>query len=219
MVKACIFDLDGVIVDTAKFHYQSWRDMARRLGFDFTEAQNEQLKGVSRMDSLDIVLGIGGIAATDEEKEELARRKNEDYMAKVMQMTAADVLPGIEVLLVRLREAGVRLALGSASKNARVILERVGLIHLFDVLVDGNLVTEGKPNPRVFLKAAELLDMPTQNCLVFEDAEKGVEAALAAGMLVIGVGHIDMLGRATYVVPSTDGLLEVVGKHFLPNIA
>jgi beta-phosphoglucomutase len=197
---SCIFDLDGVLVDTAVYHYKAWKQLANSMGFDFTHVQNEQLKGVSRMRSLDMILEWGGIQKSDAEREELASLKNSWYVAMISNMTTDEVLPGSAELLQQLKEKGVKIALGSASKNSGLILERTGLTHFFDAIVDGNAVTASKPNPEVFVKAAELLETSAADCVVFEDAIAGVEAALAAGMGVVGVGEAEQLKGAHIVV-------------------
>jgi beta-phosphoglucomutase len=186
---ACIFDLDGVLVDTAVYHYQAWKQLANSLGFDFTHEQNEQLKGVNRMRSLDMILAWGNIEKTAAEKEELAALKNSWYVAMISKMTTDEVLPGSLKLLQDLKAAGVKIALGSASKNSALILERTELAHFFDAIVDGNAVTTSKPDPEVFLKAAELLAAKNTDCVVFEDALAGVQAAIAGEMKVVGVGE------------------------------
>lgn len=186
---ACIFDLDGVLVDTAVYHYQAWKQLANSLGFDFTHQQNEQLKGVNRMRSLDMILAWGNIEKTTAEKEELAALKNSWYVAMISKMTTDEVLPGSLKLLQDLKAADVKIALGSASKNSALILERTELAHFFDAIVDGNEVTTSKPDPEVFLKAAELLGAKNTDCVVFEDALAGVQAAIAGEMKVVGVGQ------------------------------
>ena len=197
---ACIFDLDGVLVDTAVYHYKAWKQLANSLGFDFTHAQNEQLKGVSRMRSLDMILEWGGIEKSDAEREELASLKNSWYVAMISKMTAEEVLPGSKELLEQLKQHGIKIALGSASKNSALILERTGLAHFFDAIVDGNAVTTSKPDPEVFVKAAELLDAAATDCVVFEDAFAGVQAANAAGMGVVGIGEAENLRGAQIVI-------------------
>ena len=199
-IKACIFDLDGVIVDTAVYHYKAWKRLANELGFDFTEHDNEKLKGVSRMASLDLILGWGGITKTDAEKEELATRKNNWYVDMISHMTPGEVLPGAVEFLEACRNAGLKTALGSASKNSVTILQKTGIEHLFDAVIDGNKVSKPKPDPEVFLKGAEELNTPPINCVVFEDAIAGVEAAIAGGMKVVGIGSPDVLGEANLVV-------------------
>jgi len=200
-IKACLFDLDGVIVDTAKYHFIAWKEMAAELGFDFTEKENELLKGVSRMRSLDILLGIGKISKTEDEKLALAEKKNQRYLEYVKQMNEEEILPGITRFLDDLRNNGILIALGSASKNAPLILERIHLKEKFDVVVDGNAVSRAKPDPEVFLRCAELLKVEASACLVFEDAQAGIEAAMNGGMKVIGVGSSDNLSLADHYIP------------------
>ncbi|WP_303309754.1 beta-phosphoglucomutase [Hymenobacter sp. BT730] len=200
-IKACLFDLDGVIVDTAKFHYQAWKTLADGLNIDFTEHDNERLKGVSRMRSLEIILEIGGVTMPEAEQVTLATRKNEVYLEDVQRMTEADVLPGVRRFLEECRAAGLKTALGSASKNARLILERVQLLSLFDAVVDGTDVANAKPDPEVFLKGAEMLGVAPEECVVFEDAVAGVEAARNGGMHCIGVGDASILSDADFVIP------------------
>lgn len=187
-IKGVIFDLDGVLVDTAVFHFQAWKRLAQELGFDFTEIENEQLKGVSRIASLEKILKWAGVDASESEKIEMAERKNRWYLDLVEQMKGDEILPGSLKLLHWLKENGYQIALGSASKNAPLILEKTGMISFFDVLIDGNSVSLSKPNPEVFLKAARDLKLLPEVCLVFEDAQAGVDAARAAGMSVIGIG-------------------------------
>jgi beta-phosphoglucomutase len=202
IVRAAIFDLDGVIVDTARYHYLAWKRLAKENGFDFTEADNERLKGVSRMASLEILLEIGGLVRTAAEKEELAARKNLRYRELIDALTPADVLPGALALAERLRSAGARLALASASRNALTIVERLALGRLFECIVDGHQVTRAKPDPEIFLRAAAGLRLPAAACVVFEDAAAGVAAAHAAGMRCVAVGDAGVLGQADWVVPS-----------------
>jgi beta-phosphoglucomutase len=199
-IKACIFDLDGVIVDTAVYHYKAWKRLANELGFDFTEEDNEKLKGVSRTRSLELILQWGGVAKTEVEKEELATRKNNWYVEMISHMTPDEVLPGSEEFLQACIDAGIKTALGSASKNSVTILEKTGIAHFFDVVIDGNKVSKPKPDPEVFLKGAEELGIPPANCVVFEDAIAGVEAAINGGMRVVGIGSSQVLGRANLVV-------------------
>ncbi|QHS63803.1 beta-phosphoglucomutase [Chitinophaga agri] len=200
--QACIFDLDGVIVDTAVYHFKAWKRLANELGFNFTESQNEKLKGISRVKSLELILEWGGIEKTAAEQQVLATRKNEWYVDMIHHMTPEEILPGARELLDNLRAAGIRTALGSASKNATVILEKVGILPLFDALVDGNTVSASKPDPEVFLKGAEALRIAPEKCIVFEDAIAGVQAAKAAGMKVVGIGEQDVLAAADLVVSS-----------------
>jgi beta-phosphoglucomutase len=199
-IRACIFDLDGVIVDTAVYHYKAWKRLANELGFDFTEEDNEKLKGVSRTRSLELILQWGGVTKTDAEKEELATRKNNWYVEMISHMTPDEVLPGAEVFLQACIDAGIKTALGSASKNSMMILEKTGITHFFNVVIDGNKVSKPKPDPEVFLKGAEELGIPPVNCVVFEDAIAGVEAAIAGGMKVVGIGSPQVLGKANLVL-------------------
>lgn len=201
IVSTCIFDLDGVIVDTAKYHYLAWRRLAHELGFEFLEEHNERLKGVSRMTSLDIMLEVGGLSFSQSEKEAMAAKKNEWYLEYIYKMTPEEILPGVVDFLVMLRKKGIKIALGSASKNALLILDRVQLQPYFDAVIDGNKALKAKPNPQVFLLAAEELGQDPATCVVFEDAAAGIEAAKAAGMKCIGIGSPDVLGKADKVVP------------------
>jgi len=199
-VKACLFDLDGVIVDTAVYHFQAWRRLANELGFDFTEHQNEQLKGISRMESLELILNWGGVTLTAEEKEAWATKKNQWYLDLVMQMTPNEVLPGVPEFLTSLRANGIKIALGSASKNSKLILERIEMLDYFDAIIDGNNITKGKPDPQVFLMGAEATGAQPSECVVFEDAVAGVQAAKAGGMKAVGVGSADIMTEADIVI-------------------
>ena len=199
-IKACIFDLDGVIVDTAVYHYKAWKRLANELGFDLTEEQNEKLKGVSRVRSLELILQWGGVTKTKAEQEMLAARKNEWYVEMINRMTPDELLPGAKEFLIACREAGLKTALGSASKNSGTILDKVGIAGLFDAVIDGNSVSKPKPDPEVFLKGAEELGIAPLNCVVFEDAIAGVEAAKNGGMKAVGVGSPDVLGEADLVI-------------------
>jgi beta-phosphoglucomutase len=198
--KACIFDLDGVIVDTAIYHFKAWKRLANKLDFDFTEAENEKLKGISRIRSLELILEWGGVKKNEAERLELATLKNDWYVEMISEMKADEILPGVREFLISIKEAGYKTALGSASKNATIILKKVGLLDLFDVIVDGNQVSASKPDPEVFLKGAEALGIEPINCVVFEDAIAGVEAAKAAGMKVVGIGSADVLKAADLVL-------------------
>jgi beta-phosphoglucomutase len=199
-VKACIFDLDGVIVDTAVYHYKAWKRLANELGFDFTEEDNEKLKGVSRTRSLELILQWGGVTKTEAEKEELAARKNDWYVEMINHMTPDEILPGAKDFLLTCRSAGLKTALGSASKNSMTILNKIDLAGLFDAIIDGNKVSKPKPDPEVFLKGAEELNIAPVNCVVFEDAIAGVEAAINGGMKAVGIGSPKVLTEANLVV-------------------
>jgi beta-phosphoglucomutase len=201
-VKACIFDLDGVIVDTAIYHFKSWKRLADELGIDFTLHDNERLKGVSRVRSLEIILEIGNVTKTEAEQKELASRKNEWYTEMISKMKPDEVLPGAKEFLQLVKKAGIKTALGSASKNAGIILDKTGLTPFFDAVIDGNHVSKAKPDPEVFLKGAEAVQVDPEFCVVFEDAIAGVEAALAGGMKVVGIGSPEILSKANLVVPA-----------------
>ncbi|MBC8766548.1 beta-phosphoglucomutase [Arenibacter sp. BSSL-BM3] len=194
-----IFDLDGVIVDTAKYHYLAWRKLANALGFEFTQEQNEQFKGVSRKRCLEILLDIGGIHASQEQFNNWLIEKNEDYLSLIEKMDESEILPDVQKVLTLLKKHNMPIALGSASKNARPILEKVKLMDYFDVIVDGTHVTKAKPDPEVFLIAAEQLGVRPEDCVVFEDAVAGIEAANNAGMLSIGIGEAKVLSKAKFV--------------------
>ena len=201
-IEAIIFDLDGVIVDTAIFHYQAWKQLANEHGFDFTLEQNERLKGVSRLESLEILLEIGGLnISSAEEKHHLATKKNTSYRDNILKMTPDDILPGVKDFLNDLKNANYKIAIGSSSKNAGTILERIGYEQFFDAVVDGTKITNSKPDPEVFLKAAIELNVKPENCVVFEDAQAGIEAAKKAGMIAIGVGSNKILTDADVVIP------------------
>lgn len=197
--KAFIFDLDGVIVDTAKYHFLAWQKIANSLGIEFTHEHNEQLKGVSRVRSLDIILGLGGVEATQEQKDKWLVEKNEDYLGYITNMNEEEILPGVVPVLQYLKQNNQKVALGSASKNARPILQKVNILHYFDAIVDGNDVTNAKPDPEVFLRAAQLLGAPAKDAVVFEDSVAGIQAANIAGMVSIGIGDKAILGEAQHV--------------------
>lgn len=205
-IKACLFDLDGVIVDTASYHFKAWKQLANQLGIDFTLAENEKLKGVSRITSLQLILDWGGIKKSEEEMLALATLKNDWYVAMITEMKADEILPGAATLLEELRRNNIKIALGSASKNAVSILRKMNLLNAFDAIIDGTKVTKSKPNPEVFLKGAEALGIKPENCIVFEDAEAGVEAAINANMKVVGIGLKEVLHQANFVV---DGLHQI----------
>ena len=214
--KAAIFDLDGVIVDTAKFHFLAWKRLASELGFEFTEKDNERQKGVSRMQSLEILLEVGGFSdLSEEKKQEMTTKKNQWYKEYLYEMTPAELLPGAEEFLKYLRLKGIKISLASASKNAPIILEKLNITNLFDAIVDGNSVSKAKPDPEVFLKAAEKLGIDPSECFVFEDAQAGVEGAKNAGMRVVGIGKRKILQEADIVV---NGFLEIEPVTLLSHI-
>ena len=204
--KAFIFDLDGVIVDTAKYHYLAWKELANKLGFDFTMEQNERLKGVSRVRSLEILLDIGKVHLEEDQKSKYLKEKNEQYLQYIAKMDHTEILHGIDDLLHYLKLNKIPFSLGSASKNARLILEILDLIGLFDAIVDGNDVSTAKPDPEVFLLAAEKLGMRPEECIVIEDAQAGIEAANKADMISIGIGDANVLHEADFMLNNTSEL-------------
>ncbi|MEJ2113213.1 MAG: beta-phosphoglucomutase [Flavobacteriaceae bacterium] len=216
--KGFIFDLDGVIVDTAKYHFLAWRKLANSIGVDFTEKQNEQLKGVSRIKSLEKILSWGNKTLSEEEFNKLMAQKNEDYLSYINKMDENEILPDVPKILNYLIEEKQGVALGSASKNAIAILKRVKLTDKFQAIIDGNNVTKGKPNPEVFLKASEKLAISPENCIVFEDAIAGIQAANSANMITIGIGDKNILNEADFVFNdftqiSTDFIKELIKKE------
>ena len=217
MKKGFIFDLDGVIVDTAKYHYLAWKKLANTLGFEFTKEQNELFKGVSRKRCLEILLEIGNREATQKEFDTWMIEKNIDYLEYIENMDASEILPDVPKVLQYLEENKIPIALGSASKNAQPILEKVGLFHYFDAIVDGNNVTKAKPDPEVFLLAAKQLGADAKNCIVFEDAVAGIEAANVANMISIGIGDKNVLSKAQFNFKdfteiSTDFIQKLIEK-------
>jgi beta-phosphoglucomutase len=209
---AVIFDLDGVLTDTAELHFQSWLQLSRELRIPFDRAANEALRGLSRPDSLALFLGPHAERFTPAERDEIMTRKNAAYLERVARLGPQDLLPGAGELLESLRQAGVPTAVASSSRNARHVLARLGIARLVDVIVDGNDVPASKPDPRVFLSAAERLNVPAKRCVVVEDAESGVAGALAAGMRVVGLGPHERVGAADVVVAS---LVELAAADLL----
>ncbi len=215
--KGFIFDLDGVIVDTAKYHYLAWKKLAKSIGVDFTEIQNEQLKGVSRIESLQKILKWGNKSLSEAEFNRLMSMKNDDYLSYIDKMNASEILPDVIKILDFLIEKQQPIALGSASKNAPEILNKVNLFNQFDAIVDGNAVTKAKPDPEVFLKAAEAIQLKPENCVVFEDSVAGIQAANSAHMISIGIGDEEVLFEADYIFKdftqiSTDFITELIEK-------
>ncbi|MNS90117.1 Beta-phosphoglucomutase [compost metagenome] len=206
-MKGAIFDLDGVIVDTAKYHFLAWSALAKELGFEFTEEHNERLKGVSRMESLRILLEIGEVDVPEEEQLKMADSKNEKYVEYISSLDESELLPEVRAYLMSLRDRGVKIALGSASKNAEFILNKLNISSLFDAVVDGNKVANAKPDPEVFLTACRELGLEPAECVVFEDAAAGVQAARAAGTGVVGIGRADILTGADQVISGLDELV------------
>ncbi len=195
-MKACIFDLDGVIVDTAKYHFMAWQRLARELGISITVADNERLKGVGRLESLDIILEIRGVRLPQEEKVKLANKKNDWFVEYIQAMKKEEIFAGTRELLACLKKHNVKLGLASSSKNAKTVLGKIELEDDFDTVVDGTMIEFTKPHPEIFLKAAARLGISPDACVVMEDAEAGVAAALSAGMKCVGIGSMAQLGKA-----------------------
>ena len=196
-----LFDLDGVIVDTAKYHFLAWKKIAKNIGCDLTHQDNEKLKGVSRSDSLRIILNIANITITPEDFEYYLIQKNNDYLVLIQSISPSDILPGISEALSFLKERGLKIGLGSASKNAKIILDKLQLTNYFEAIIDGNLVENGKPDPEVFLKGSTALKVSPERCIVFEDAVAGISAAKAAGMTSIALGDKKTFSNADFCYP------------------
>jgi beta-phosphoglucomutase len=202
-IKGCIFDLDGVIVDTAHYHFLAWKRLADELGYHLTEAENEQLKGVSRMQSLDIILKLTGISLNTGHKEILADKKNSWFNEYIERMVPGEIFPGVKTFMADLRSQGMKIGLASSSRNARAVIRVLRIEHEFDAIVDGNMIRHTKPHPEIFLMTAEKLGLRPESCVVIEDAEAGVEAAICAGMKCIGIGSPTLLERADKVFAKT----------------
>ena len=200
-MKACIFDLDGVIVDTAKYHFIAWKRLAESISVEFNEHDNEQLKGLSRDASLLYILNKGNIKATPSEFLAWTNQKNDWYLELVHQMKDDEALPNAVNLLNELKSHNIRIALGSASKNAMLILERINLLNVFEAIIDGTKTSKSKPDPEVFLLGAEALNCAPSECVVFEDAIMGVRAAKTGGFHCVGIGTPDVLVEADHVIP------------------
>lgn len=222
MIKACIFDLDGVICDTTRYHFNAWKHIANNFGIEFTVLDNQSLKGVSRVDCLSQILKKGNKTITDEEFQLALVKKNEEYLTHISTMQPDEILPGVEAFLQTLKDNNIKIALGSASKNAKLILEKIGLTHYFDVIIDGNQIGKGNPRPEVFLQGAKAMGVDPINMVVFEDAVIGVEAANRGGFITIGVGDNHVLRNAKFVIPGFQKftlfqLQSVYNKHFKTN--
>ena len=204
--KVCLFDLDGVLVDTAIYHFQAWRKLGEQFNFQLSEEQNEQLKGVSRVESLNKILDWAGAEASQSQKDAWLIEKNDNYLNLISNMNPNEILPGVLDFLGQIKELGYKIGLGSASKNAVVILEKTQLLPWFDVIIDGNKVTKSKPDPEVFLKGAEGLQTSATECIVFEDAQAGIDAAIAANMKTIGIGIPENLKGADKVIATFLGI-------------
>ena len=196
MIKGFIFDLDGVITDTAELHYDAWKKLADEMGWEFDRDVNEKLRGISRMDSIKVIMDHNGLSLDENTIVELATKKNDIYVNSLDGMTQEDYLPGARELLTHLRSEGFSVALGSASKNANKVLQQLKATHYFDVIGDGNSVSKSKPAPDIFLFASEKLGLRPENCIVFEDAEKGIDAAKAGNFHSVGIGPEERVGHA-----------------------
>jgi beta-phosphoglucomutase len=197
--KTFIFDLDGVIIDTAKYHFLAWQRLAAQIGIDFTPEHNEQLKGVSRIKSLDLILQLGNVQATQSQKNEWLINKNTEYLSYIEEMDESEILPGVMPVLDYLKQHKHNIVLGSASKNAKLILQKAKIIDYFDAIVDGNDVSNAKPDPEVFLLGAKKVNDTPCNSIVFEDALAGIQAANLAKMISIGIGDKEVLHEADYI--------------------
>lgn len=205
-IEAFIFDLDGVITDTAEYHFLAWKELAKDVGITFTKEDNEELKGISRMESLEKILKLGGRENdfSEEEKEQLAAKKNEHYLTLIENITPDDILPGIKPLIEEIKSNGLKLGLASVSKNAFAVMESLGLKEEFDVIVDAAKIQNGKPDPEIFLTAAKLLNVETAACIGLEDAAAGVDSIKGANMFAVGVGSEETLKKADVVYPKTE---------------
>jgi beta-phosphoglucomutase len=212
--KCFIFDLDGVIVDTAKYHYLAWQKIAHQLGIEFTPEHNEELKGVSRVRSLDLILALGNMEASQENKNRWLVQKNEDYLSYLVDMDESEILPGVLPVLIYLKENNQKIVLGSASKNAKPILEKAKIINYFDAIVDGNDVSNAKPDPEVFIQGAKKVNFSNEECIVFEDSVAGVQAANIAGMTSVGIGEESILHEAQFVFPD----FTHIDLNFIQNL-
>lgn len=214
MIQAFIFDLDGVLTDTAEYHFLAWKQLATQLGIEFSRADNELLKGVDRMGSLELILKLGKKQLSQEQKLKLAEQKNAEYLKLVETMSPADLFPGVLPLFSRLKAAGVKTALASASKNAALVLQKLGIPALFDYVADSNLIKNGKPDPEIFLTCAQALGVAPEFCIGVEDAPAGVTAIKAAGMYALGIGEEQALTQADLVIPA----ISVLDKTLLTKL-
>lgn len=208
MIKGLVFDLDGVITDTAEYHYLAWKSLAEKIGIEIDREFNEQLKGISRMESLELILKHGNKESdfSEAEKEELATQKNEEYKDYIKEITPADLLPGIDTLLKEAKEKGLGMTLASASKNGPAIMKSLEIMDLFDGIVDPATLKAGKPDPEIFVRGAEMLGLKPNECIGFEDAEAGIAGINSAGMFSVGVGSAEAMKEADYAVTSTEEL-------------
>lgn len=207
--KGAIFDLDGVIVDTAKYHYLAWKRLAKELGFDFSLNDNEKLKGVSRERSLEILLETGNVAVDKSEIVRLMSAKNNWYIEYILTLDTNDILPGTLDCLSKLKAAKIKTAIGSASKNTSMIIDKLGIGHLFDAIVDGNCVQKAKPDPECFEQCAHKINTPFSDCVVFEDSEAGLNAAKIAGMYAVGIGKENSFKNSDLIISGLDKFIKV----------
>lgn len=215
MIKGFIFDLDGVITDTAELHYDAWKKLSDEMNWEFDRELNEKLRGISRMDSIHVIMDHNGVTLDEPTVVELATKKNDIYVESLDNMTPDDYLPGARELLTHLRSEGYRVALGSASKNAHKVLKQLNAVHFFDVIGDGNSVTKSKPAPDIFLYASDKLGLRPESCIVFEDAEKGIDAAKAGNFHSVGIGPEERVGHADIRFDTMkEATLFAVKSHF-----
>jgi beta-phosphoglucomutase len=210
MIQAVIFDLDGVIVSTDELHYRAWKKMADKHGIEFNHEINHRLRGVSRMASLEIVLEKASKPFSDQDKEEMASSKNQDYVNLLKNLTEENILPHVKEVLFSLKDRGIRIAIGSSSKNAKLILKQIGLFELFDVIADGNDIIHSKPDPEIFIKASEKLGISRNLCAVVEDAVAGINAAKAAGMLAFAIEDAIKSDVADYKINDLREILDLI---------
>ncbi|MDF3124867.1 beta-phosphoglucomutase [Rheinheimera sp. 1928-s] len=206
MIHAFIFDLDGVLTDTAEYHFLAWQQLATQLGINFSREDNELLKGVDRMGSLELILQLGKVQLSQDEKLKLAAQKNTQYLKLVESMSSADLFPGVLPLFSSLKAAGIKTALASASKNAALVLQKLGIPDLFDYVADSNFIQNGKPDPEIFLTCAQALGVAPERCIGVEDAPAGVTAIKAAGMYALGIGEEQALTQADLVIPAVSAI-------------
>jgi beta-phosphoglucomutase len=211
-IKGIIFDLDGVLVHTDKFHYKAWKAVADKLGIYFDEQINNRLRGVSRMESLDIILEKSERAFTPAQKSDIAAEKNKIYKKLLTELTPADVSKDVTETLKKLKACGYKLAIGSSSKNAKFILERIGLKDMFDAISDGNNITHSKPDPEVFIKAAEYLSLAPKACIVVEDAFAGIDSAAAGGFKSVGIGDASSYEKADWRILEFSEILKITNN-------
>lgn len=213
MIKAVIFDLDGVICSTDRYHYQAWKQLADELGVFFNEEINNRLKGVSRMESLDIILEKSNKEYSIEEKQVLATKKNNIYRSLLQNMNDKDLSSDVLKTLYLLKRKGIKVAIGSSSKNAMYILERIGLDNSFDVVIDGMQISKSKPNPEVFLLAAEKLNLMPKDCAVVEDAKTGIDAANAGGFISIGMNDAGNYSKSEYRIKKVSDIVNIINEY------